>query len=105
MTKLAGLCRRVVRRAAEEGLCREAEAWHMTPGEMIRLAEAESRRRLRECRNLDLAAWLTGQYVAMALNAPERYPAKPDRVGEKAVGDENMRRLMMSLAGQEAKDE
>lgn len=92
-------CLEIVSRATEDGVCAEAEAWHMTPGELSRRIAAHERARLMRMKDMDLAAWLAGQYVALALNAPGRYPAQPDRVIERAVGDERMRDMMRDVAG------
>lgn len=91
-------CLEIVSRAAESGVCGEAEAWRMTPAELSRRMQAHERALTRRMKDMDMLAWLIGQYCAVAINAPGRYPAQPDRVTERAEGDEEMRRLLRDMS-------
>lgn len=91
-------CLEIVSRAAESGVCGEAEAWRMTPAELLRRMRAHEHALKRRMKDMDMLAWLIGQYCAVAINAPGRYPAQPDRVTDMAEGDEEMRRLMRDIS-------
>ena len=91
-------CLEIVQAAVESGVCSEHEAWHMTPGELMRRVEAAVCRRTRRMKDMDALAWLIGQYAAVGINSPGRYPAQPDRVRMRASGDEQMRQLMKRMA-------
>lgn len=93
-------CLEIVSRAAESGVCGEADAWRMTPAELSRRMRAHECALKRRMKDMDMLAWLIGQYCAVAINAPGRYPAQPDRVTERAEGDEGMRRLMREISRQ-----
>lgn len=91
-------CLEIVSRAAESGVCSEAEAWRMTPAELSRRMHAHEHALKRRMKEMDMLAWLIGQYCAVAINAPGRYPTQPDRVTERAESDEEMRRLMRDIS-------
>ena len=91
-------CREIIFRAVGEGVCSEREAWHMTPGELLRQAEAVRRARVRQMKDMDMLAWLCGQYAAVGINSPGRYPSQPDRVRERAAGDMQMKQKMKDIA-------
>lgn len=90
--------------AVRAGACGAWEAWHMTPAEMLLAAEALRKRREEELMGLDTLAWLTGQYAAVALNAPGRYPARPNRIRLRAQGDDEMQRMMAAMARESGKE-
>lgn len=91
-------CARMIEDAVRLGACGAERAWHMTPGELLSAIEALKQRRLDMLTALDTLAWLAGQYAAVALNAPERYPARPNRVRHQARGDREMQRMMAEMA-------
>ena len=93
-------CAQMIDEAVRQGVCDAHSAWHMTPRELMARIERLARRREDELRSLDTLAWLVGQYVAVALKAPGRYPAKPDRVRTRAQGDAAMQRMMRDLASE-----
>lgn len=95
---LKDTCGEIARRAAEEGICGAEEFWKMTPREIRSRFQAARAAEARQLKVLDTLAWLTGQYVAVALNAPRRYPAQPNRVRTRATTDTEMRRVLMHLA-------
>lgn len=91
-------CLEIVCRAAEDGVCTAAEAWHMTPEELSWNIRAHARARVSRMKDMDLTAWLIGQYAAVGIHSPGRYPGRPDRVRERAAGDDEMRKLMKDIA-------
>ena len=91
-------CLEIVSRASGDGVCTVDEAWHMAPGELFERIRVHERARVRQMKDMDLLAWLVGQYAAVGINSPGRYPGRPDRVRERAVGDDEMRRLMKDMA-------
>lgn len=99
-------CGEICEKAVLQGVCGPEEFWRMTPDEIRLLFDAAREAEARKLRLLDTLAWLMGQYVAVALNAPRRYPARPNRVRTKATTDEGMRRVMQTMAarGESAKD-
>lgn len=91
-------CSELIGRAAEGGVCCAKDAWHMTPAELSEAARAHRRAEVRRMKDMDMLAWLAGQYAVVGINSPGRYPAQPDRVRERASGDEEMRELMKNIA-------
>ena len=101
-------CLEIIGQAAEMGICAENEAWHMSPEELGRCFRAWEDMNVRRMKDMDMLAWLIGQYTAVGINSPGRYPMQPDRVRERAAGDERMRQLMKNMAagcGKEAEHE
>ena len=87
-------------RAAEAGLDHPARLFFMTPAEIEWELNAFAARRRRETENLGALAWLTGQYAAIGVHAPKKYPKSP--VGAKVnrpMSDEEMKRALLSFAG------
>lgn len=54
----------------------------------------------RRLERMDEAAWLVGRYVAIGLNAPRRYPRRPDAVKRRprTMSDDEMKRVFAGLA-------
>jgi len=88
----------IISQAVKAGACGAKEAWSMTPAELLLCVEALRERREERMREMDILAWLVGQYAAVGINAPGRYPARPDRIRQRARGDEEMRRMMEEMA-------
>ena len=95
---LYAACRGIVEAAVESGVCGPDEAWKMTPVELMLRIRAHEKAQVRRLKEMDLLAWLIGQYCAVGINAPGRYPAEPDRVRDMASGDDEMQDLMRALA-------
>lgn len=91
-------CCGIIRSAVENGVCGEGEAWHMTAAELADMAKARRKAEVRRMKDMDMLAWLIGQYAAVGINSPGRYPMQPDRVRERAAGDDEMRELMKNIA-------
>lgn len=87
-------------RAAAAGLDIAGRVGDMTPRELRLLFLAQSARRDSRLRDMDTLAWLCGQYVAVAVNSPRKYPRKPSCVKEnaRAKGDAEMREAMAEMA-------
>ena len=72
-----------------------ADSGNMTPREISLALETAKRRAL----DLDLLAWLVGQYVAIGVNNPKKFPRKPNRIRfRKNMSDEEMKQTLISLA-------
>lgn len=59
------------------------QAWRLlrlTPAEIELEFEALAARRQLQMEQADLAAWLAGRYVLMAVHAPKKFPRSPDGV-------------------------
>lgn len=91
-------CGEIREKAVLQGICDPEEFWRMTPAEIRLRFDAAREAEARKLRLLDTLSWLMGQYVAVALNAPRRYPPRPNRVRTRATTDEGMRRVMQALA-------
>ena len=91
-------CAEICEKAARQGICGPGEFWSLTPEEIRLRFDAAQAAEARGLRHLDTLAWLAGQYVAVALNAPRRYPARPNRVYARAAGDAEMERVMQNMA-------
>lgn len=99
------LCGEIAHQAVRQGLGLGREILKMNPRE---LEEALQRREAIEewmMEKMDALAWLVGQYVAVALHAPERYPLRPDRVMRRARTQEEMRQVLMRMAERSTGDE
>ena len=61
-------------------------------------------RRRAEMERLDDLAWLAGRYVAIGVNAPRKYPRRPDGVKRAAceMGAEEMKGVFVAMAGRGA---
>ena len=100
-----GTLEQIALRGARQGLGTRREILEMTPRE---LEEARQRREAWEewlMEKMDALAWLVGQYVAVALHAPERYPLRPDRATRNARTPEEMRQVLMRMAERSGADE
>ena len=88
-------------RAAEAGFSDAGRLMSLTPVEIgWELAAFAARRRL-EMERLDDLAWLVGRYAAIGVNAPKKYPGRPDGVVRKSrqMDDAEMKRVFLDLAG------
>ena len=73
----------------------EPDIWHKTPAEILLQIEVFQRRRAWPGE----LAWLAGQYAAIGILAPRRYPRTPRRAAcEKAMCDEDMQRMLTRIA-------
>ena len=72
------------RRAAEAGFPGAGRLFGMTPAEMEWELLAFAARKRLEMERLDDLAWLVGRYAAIGVNAPKKYPRKPDGVKRAA---------------------
>lgn len=88
----------IISDAVRAGACGAKEAWGMTPAELLLCVEALREKRSARLREMDMLAWLVGQYAAVGINAPGRYPARPDRIRQRAEGDRAMQRMMEDMA-------
>ena len=72
-----------------------------TPREIEWEVSALAGRRSERAEELSALAWLVGGYVALGVNAPRRYPAKPPAPRERArtMTAGEMKRVFQSLAG------
>ncbi|MGI6239178.1 MAG: hypothetical protein ACOYI5_06080 [Christensenellales bacterium] len=91
-------CHEIERRARIAGVLEGGGFGRLTPAELSLRYEAAREGALERLKLLDTLAWLIGQYVAMAMNAPRKYPAQPNRVRRAAATDEEMRRVMEGIA-------
>ena len=98
-------CSGIIRSAVEGGVCGESEAWHMTAEELSAAAKARRKAEVGRMKDMDMLAWLIGQYAAVGINSPGRYPGQPDRVRERASGDDEMRELMKNIARRGRKED
>lgn len=90
----------IARRAAEAGFPGAGALFGMTPAEIEWELTAFAARRRLEMERLDDLAWLAGRYVAIGVNAPKKYPRRPDGV-KRAARDmeaEDMKNVFRRLA-------
>lgn len=73
----------------------------MTPLEVEWELSAFAARRRLEAERMDDLAWLVGRYAAIGVNAPRRYPRRPDGVKRavKEMGAEEMKAVFLGLRG------
>lgn len=87
-------------RAAEAGFDHPVRLFFMTPAEIEWELNAFAARRRRETENLGALAWLTGQYVAVGVHAPKKYPKFPAvRSAKRVMSDDEMKQALLNLAG------
>ena len=93
----------IVNRAARAGVSHPERLFHQTPKEMEWTFASFSAQKRRELELADIAAWLTGRYVALALLAPNRYPERPNGVltadAESAMTDLEIQQAFQSIFG------
>lgn len=72
----------------------------LTPGEIELEFSALAARRQAMARQADLAAWLTGRYVMLAVHAPKKFPRSPDGVRKPAeeMSPAQMKQVFMDIA-------
>lgn len=78
-------------------------AWRLfdlTPMEVEWEISAFAARRRLELERMDELAWLVGRYAAIGVNAPRRYPKRPDGVVRRTapMNDEAMKQVFLRLA-------
>lgn len=74
--------------------------FRLTPAEIEWELTAFAARRRLQMERLDDLAWLTGRYAAIGVNAPKRYPHKPDGVVRRPaeMDDEAMKQVFLRMA-------
>ena len=90
----------IARQAAEAGYPDAGALFRMTPTEIGWALSAFAARRQAEMERLDDLAWLAGRYAAIGVNAPKKYPRRPDGVKRvvRPMGAEEMKRVFVGLA-------
>lgn len=91
-------------RAAEAGFPGAGRLFSLTPAEIEWELTAFAARQRREAERLDDLAWLTGRYAAIGVNAPGKYPRRPDGVRRqpKEMPPEEMKRVFLGLSGRQS---
>lgn len=76
----------------------------MTPVEIEWELTAFAARERRAMERLDDQAWLTGRYAAIGVNAPRRFPRRPDGVprAPAQMDDGEMKRVFLNLQRRQA---
>ncbi len=90
----------MLNRAAEAGYEGANALLRCTPREAAREFKALEAKKRCELELADALAWLIGRYVAIALNAPERYPVRPDgicRGAAEEMSDAEMKRAFQKF--------
>ena len=95
---------RIVERAAEMGFPGAAGLMKLTPKEIEWELTAFAARRRLEMERMDDLAWLIGRYVAVGVNAPKKFPRKPDTVKRQAkeMTDDEMKRIFTKLSARDS---
>ena len=90
----------MLERAAEAGFEDAGRLMRLTPAEIEWELSAFAARRRMELERLDDLAWLVGRYVSIGVNAPKRYPRRPDGVARRRepMADAAMKRVFLELA-------
>lgn len=89
-----------VRKLTEVGFAGAWRLFDLTPMEVEWEIAAFAARRRMELERMDELAWLVGRYAAIGVNAPRRYPKRPDGVVRQAapMDDESMKQAFLRLA-------
>lgn len=92
--------------AAEAGVAEAKDFMRMTPREIALTIKANEAKRREALESIDLLAWLAGGYAAMGVNAPRRYPKRPDRITKRParMTDAEMKAALFRLAGHNGRD-
>ena len=90
----------VARRAAEAGYPGAGRLFELTPAEIVWELTAFAARQQAAMERLDDLAWLTGRYAAIGVNAPRKFPRRPDGVRRRsrAMEPEAMKRVFVNLS-------
>lgn len=87
-------------RAADLGLGQVERLGEYTPREIQLIFRAEAARRNRRAQDADFLAWLVGRYVLLAIQAPRRFPRRPDAVVRqpRRMSDAEMKAAFVAMA-------
>ena len=104
MIKVRDTFDRIQAEASDIGI--DALDWTgLTPREIEIKLRSETARRREELKKIDLLAWFIGQYVAIGVNAPKKYPTRPNRIklARIIMSDDAMKQTMVKLAARRKK--
>ncbi len=92
---------RLVDTAAQAGYPAPMSLLDCTPREVRWALKAFAAKKRRELELTDTLAWLIGQYVAIGVNAPKKYPNRPNIVGHssQATNDAQIKEAFQRMAG------
>ncbi len=90
----------VAKRAAEAGYPGAGALFHLTPVEVEWELLAFAARKREAMERMDDLAWLVGRYAAIGVNAPRKYPRKPDGVKRavREMGAEEMKSVFVGMS-------
>lgn len=74
----------------------------MTPAEVNGRLTAFASKASEEIENADLLAWMIGKYVAYGVNAPKKYPKRPELMKKqkpsREMDDDELMTMMTAFA-------
>lgn len=89
----------IIEQAARAGMPGAMDMWRISPEEMRLKLLAFSAAQHDMLKQADTAAWLTGYYTALGINAPKRFPKKPNGIARREhMTDEQMKRAALAFA-------
>lgn len=77
--------------------------WHMTPKEVAGRIKAHEENNQRRAEEMDVLAWMVGNYTAQGYYQPRKYPRKPgiikrEKKQETIDNDETMKHKLLAFA-------
>jgi len=96
---------KVLEAACGWGVTCEREILGMSLAEAGRFFKTLQKKRERFLKDADMLAWMIGQYAAVGVNRPHRYPKRPGLYVQRksAMSDEEMRRVLLDFAEKQRK--
>ena len=96
----------LIQSSAEAGMAHPERILHLTPREIAAAFVALESERQRRLEDLDLLAWMIGRYVSIGVNAPKRFPRRPNalRTRRQPMTDAQMRRVFINIAERSKQD-
>lgn len=76
--------------------------WHMEPVEINGRLSAHTANRKRHEKELDLLAWMIGDYTARGYHEPKKYPRSPNKIKDTApmadMEEEDLKTVLSAYA-------
>ncbi len=94
---------KIINEAFDAGYVAAWDLWHMTPTEVNGRLKAYTASQQQKMEQLDILAWMVGQYTAQAYHNPKNYPRKPSIIKKPVakqarLDDDSMKDILTAFA-------